>query len=761
MQLSPPAQHLLDHMTGAADDSSPWPDASRLSAYELGALLPAAYRTVGNSRYSMSARFRVEEEAKERQPLFTPEASLDLFDALVEGLARRKWADLCVGMGALVRCPDGAPLDRLTGHARTLVGFLLAEDRLDNPFALLAAAGLAGMDAEVAERLTAGRGPIALAEVELLLGWDVERRALFADTVQQRSYNASPTLPDARERLAGLPDHAAFVRTTMEAAEARIAAVHAGQIPYKADKAFDAAEKDTIGRAARQALFADEPWLPELLERLVLGVAVAPTQARTLPSQGVLFEIARAVESHPTPEAISALRAARAATRHSGVPKQLDRMFKRIEAALADRVEVAFRLPDGRVRRQVGEHTAVISTEGEVELSWWLGDRRLKSVPAAVRREHADEVKRLRELAKQVRQQQATLVRALEAGYTSEVTPPYRRLAGQPIADRLIWEFEVSPGEWRGALGLEALGLEARRLGVPDAPVRLWHPARAAVEEVASWREVVQGKELRQPFKQAFREVYLLTPAEEATELYSNRFAGHVVDYRKLYAMFKQRGWRADYLGPWDGGGSGEARRVLAGGRWRASFFHDYAGQDEGYAVTDQVRFHRLAGGGWAAAPLAEVPPLVFSEAMRDVDLFVAVTSIAADPEWTDRGLDRFADQWRSGAFGRLTPSAEVRRDALSRLLPRLAVADRCALTDRFLVVRGDLRTYKIHLGSGNILMEPNDAYLCIVPRGTGDQVFLPFEEDGGMLSVILSKALLLAADSAITDPTITRQIHG
>jgi hypothetical protein len=39
--------------------------------------------------------------------------------------------------------------------------------------------------------------------------------------------------------------------------------------------------------------------------------------------------------------------------------------------------------------------------------------------------------------------------------------------------------------------------------------------------------------------------------------------------------------------------------------------------------------------------------------------------------------------------------------------------------------------------------------------------VFLPFEEDGGLLSVIISKAFLLADDASITDPTITRQIRG
>lgn len=144
---------------------------------------------------------------------------------------------------------------------------------------------------------------------------------------------------------------------------------------------------------------------------------------------------------------------------------------------------------------------------------------------------------------------------------------------------------------------------------------------------------------------------------------------------------------------------------------------------------------------------------------MRDVDLFVGVTSIAADPEWADRGEDRYAAYWRTTTFGELTANAEVRREALERILPRLKIADRCALDGRFLVVRGGLRTYKIHLGSANILMEPDDSYLCIVPsRPKSDgKVFLPFEDD--RLSLILSKAFLLAADTKITDETILTQI--
>ncbi|MBF8184224.1 hypothetical protein ITP53_00360 [Nonomuraea sp. K274] len=136
------------------------------------------------------------------------------------------------------------------------------------------------------------------------------------------------------------------------------------------------------------------------------------------------------------------------------------------------------------------------------------------------------------------------------------------------------------------------------------------------------------------------------------------------------------------------------------------------------------------------------------------------MASITTDPQWTGQGPDRLRDYGQTGSFAALPPSAEVRRDALSRLIGRTTIADRCTMTDRFLVVRGDLRTYKIHLGSANILMEPNDAYLCIVSaRDPHAGLFLPFEEDG-RLALILSKAFLLANDTAITDPSITRQLR-
>jgi hypothetical protein len=61
--------------------------------------------------------------------------------------------------------------------------------------------------------------------------------------------------------------------------------------------------------------------------------------------------------------------------------------------------------------------------------------------------------------------------------------------------------------------------------------------------------------------------------------------------------------------------------------------------------------------------------------------------------------------------------------------------------------------------GSGNIQIEPDDRHLCIGPASSRrPRVILPSDGDQ-VLSVILSKALLLAADDKITGPAVLQQL--
>ncbi len=179
------------------------------------------------------------------------------------------------------------------------------------------------------------------------------------------------------------------------------------------------------------------------------------------------------------------------------------------------------------------------------------------------------------------------------------------------------------------------------------------------------------------------------------------------------------------------------------------------------YLGTDFVDFRDDSG---ARVHLSDIRPAVFSEIMRDVDLFVSVASVGSDPMWSDGGPEgQFRDYWLQFAEGALNPSAEARRDVLEGLIPRLGRAKTWSIDGRHLIVQGKLHAYRIHLGSGNVMMEPS-RYLCIVPDGSGQKatrgrVWLPFEGDR-MLSVILSKALMLSRDDKITDPTILSQLE-
>jgi len=253
-----------------------------------------------------------------------------------------------------------------------------------------------------------------------------------------------------------------------------------------------------------------------------------------------------------------------------------------------------------------------------------------------------------------------------------------------------------------------------------------------------------------------------LTDAEISTESYSNRFAAHVLKQHQFASLCKIRGWKYKTRGAW----LTEEVPTLLIPSWdmSAEFWIEINWDSEqgpsgvfNYVFSDQVRFYREEH----QINLEDVPPLVFSEVMRDVDLFVGVCSIGNDPTWQDNHTDEYNEYWEGYAFGELTESAKTRLDVLKNLIPRLKIAKQCSFDGKFLVVKGDIRSYKIHAGSGNILMTPNDQYLCIVPNAKmkKDNLYLPFEGDR-MLSIILSKAFMLAEDKKIKDRTIMSQIQ-
>jgi hypothetical protein len=430
----------------------------------------------------------------------------------------------------------------------------------------------------------------------------------------------------------------------------------------------------------------------------------------------------------------------------------------------------------------MGEYTVGLHViEGNnTEIRFFKSDgKQVKSVPASIRKEQAAELKALREEAKDVKAMTTAQRLRIERLFSED-----REWAGEvwkeryldhglvaPIARRLIWE--VSDGkEWTTFIwkddDLTDVGGASVNI-TKDDTVRLWHPAVSDPNQVQAWRIFLEEQGIQQPFKQAHREIYLLTEAEINTGTYSNRFAAHVLKQHQFSALCRARGWRYALQGAWDAPDI-EAELILPQHGLRAAFWierpwdlEEMPINDAGVftiVLSDQLRFLDIETD--AVVPLTDIPTKVFSEVLRDVDLFVGVTSIGNDPNWQDHTEARpYQTYWYNYAFGELTEQANIRQELLERLLPKLAIASVAEIKGKFLHVRGSVRTYKIHLGSGNILMEPNDQYLCIVPdhiKGA-QEVFLPFEGDR-TLALIISKAFLLAADIEVTDQTILSQIH-
>ena len=433
----------------------------------------------------------------------------------------------------------------------------------------------------------------------------------------------------------------------------------------------------------------------------------------------------------------------------------------------------------GVLEEPLGDFTCRLSLATPSVIDWKNNEtgKVQKSAPAAVKADasHALRIKEIKQIKKDVARMLPVQRQRIENLYLQEKSWPFdfwnQHYLKHPLvsvlARRLIWRCELKNGNTVDLIfpDSQPLDVDEQRFNPDDIQnIRPWHPCETETGSIMAWRDVLAKLQIKQPFKQAHREIYLLTPAEEATRIYSNRFAAHIIKQTSFRALAQTRGWTAELLGAWDGGDTGVARKQLPHHGLQVEFWFS-AAEDGGFTdgvgwtflSTDQIRFCDLDSDPIA---INEVPKLVLSECLRDVDLFVGVCSVGNDENWMDGGEQPFANYWNQFAFGDLSATAQTRREVLEKLIPRLAISDRCQLDDKFLIVTGSFRTYKIHLGSSNIMMEPGNQYLCIVakPRQSTEKLFLPFEGDR-TLSVILSKALLLADDAEITDQSILAQI--
>ena len=520
----------------------------------------------------------------------------------------------------------------------------------------------------------------------------------------------------------------------------------------------------------QSALIHQDPRLIELVDQIAL---ISPNS-----SQDPIH-----IYSQLPPEiGIPRLTKLKAKAKHKNILKRIDKAIAIIgkksgqsKAEVEESVVPDYGLNgDSMLSQSIGDVDCIFHVRNfkESEIYYMTGDgKKQKTTPKNIKENFPNELKEFKIKIKEIKASISGQRKRIEAFYLINRSIPYltfiQHYFDNPLvkilAKDLIWNFKSKDIDsnliFDQGKFVDTEGQPNKEI-LEECQVSLWHPIGHESEYILKWRDYILKQQIFQPFKQAFREIYIITEAELNTETYSNRFASHILNKDHVSALCKVRGWSPSGISNY-----GKATYKIPESDFKVEYWVNEIdlGEDSkmygsAHISTDQLRFYKKKG----QMKLAEVPEVLFSEVMRDVDMFVGVTSIGNDPEWYDRGNEGSRNYWSTYTNSELTERSKTRVEILKNIIPKMRIADRCTFSGKFLKVKGELRNYKIHMGSGNIMMEPEDQYLCIVAdRSTNKlkQVFIPFEGDN-LLSIIISKALLLARDSKIKDPTITRQIN-
>lgn len=380
-----------------------------------------------------------------------------------------------------------------------------------------------------------------------------------------------------------------------------------------------------------------------------------------------------------------------------------------------------------------------INGEGKSEIHQRKAGKDLNSIPAKLKKHPY--VEELKEVHKQLKDQYTRsrfmLEQAMEDGTTFEEQELHRLMQNPviwPLLKKLVF---TDSNNTRIGFYADSTLFGAESLSSPLASndlLRIAHPVD--LYNSGQWhafQKVLFDKAIRQPFKQVFRELYVPTEEERETTQ-SLRYAGNQIQPQKTVAILKKRRWVADYE---DG-----LQKVYYKENVIATIYAmaDWFSPADIEAPTlEYVCFYSRKD--YRAMKVDEVPPIIFSEVMRDVDLAVSIAHAGGvDPETSHSTI-------------------EMRTALLQFTLPLFRL-NNVTVKGNFAHITGKLGNYNIHLGSG-VIHQEGGAQIAVLPvhSQSRGRLFLPFVDEDPKTAEILTKVLFFAQDDKIKDPSILQQI--
>lgn len=379
-----------------------------------------------------------------------------------------------------------------------------------------------------------------------------------------------------------------------------------------------------------------------------------------------------------------------------------------------------------------------ISEEGKSEIKQLKAGKELNSIPAKLKKHpYVEELKAVhKKLKDQYVRSRIMLEQAMEDCTRFEENELHKLMQNPviwPLLKNLIFTNNEQNGFYADGQLIAADGV-CLPLN-PTDKLRIAHPTD--LYRSGNWHDYQQllfNKAIRQPFKQVFRELYVPTP-EETEAKQSRRYAGNQIQPQKTVAVLKGRRWIADF----DNG----LQKIYYKENIIATIYAlaDWFSPADIEAPTlEYVCFYNRKD--YKPMTISEIPPVIFSEVMRDVDLAVSVAHAGSvDPETSHSTI-------------------EMRRVLVELTMP-LFHFNNVKVKGSFAHVEGKLGKYNIHLGSG-VIHQEGGAQIAVLPVHSQNRgrLFLPFVDEDPKTAEILTKIIFFADDDKLKDPSILNQIN-
>ena len=379
----------------------------------------------------------------------------------------------------------------------------------------------------------------------------------------------------------------------------------------------------------------------------------------------------------------------------------------------------------------------LIDEQGTPQILCTKDGKLLKSIPAKAKKE--PHVVRLQDMKKklteQYRRTRRMFEQAMEDGAEfalAEMAQLWENPVVAPIVSKLVFKADNCLGFFDGKNLVDLTG--GILASDENTVITTAHPLH--LYESGRWHEFQKclfDNRIVQPFRQVFRELYVKT-AEELGCFTSLRYAGHQIQPKKAVACLKDRRWVVDI--------EAGLQKIYYKDNIVATIYalaDWFTPADIEAPTLEHVAFYDRRSG--KALKIDEIPDVIFSEVMRDVDMAVSVAHAGGvDPETSHS-------------------TVEMRAAILEFTLPLLRLGN-VKVEGSHAFIDGKLANYSVHLGSG-IVHQLGGTMLNVLPvhgqhRG---RMFLPFVDDDPRTAEVISKVILFAEDKKLKDPTILSQI--